>query len=83
MDGPWYDLVHTQLKTIVDHVNNNALEIGLEAATEWFNQIEERWKIEKYKDGRLILCDSHCGRKYQHWERQVLNNKEISHGTVD
>jgi MoaA/NifB/PqqE/SkfB family radical SAM enzyme len=83
MDGPWYDLVHTQLKTIVDHVNNNALEIGIEAATEWFNQIEERWKIEKYKDGRLILCDSHCGRKYQHWERQVLNNKEISNGTVD
>jgi len=82
MDGPWYDLVHTQLKTIVDHINNNALEIGLEAATEWFNLIEERWKIEKYKDGRLILCDSHCGRKYQHWERQVLNNKKVANGTM-
>jgi MoaA/NifB/PqqE/SkfB family radical SAM enzyme len=82
-DGPWYDQVHTQLKTIVDSVNNNALQVGLAAATEWFNLIEERWKIEKYKDGRIILCDSHCGRKYQHWERQLLSKKESDNATMD
>jgi len=82
-DGPWYDLVHTQLKDIVDKVNNNALEIGLAAATEWFNLIEQRWAVKKYQDGRLILCDSHCGRKYQHWERQLLDKKESSNAIMD
>ena len=81
-NGTWYDLVHTQLKGIVDEVKNNALEVGLGPATEWFNLIEDRWKIKKYEDGRIILCDSHCGTKYQHWEREVLNNTETSNGTV-
>jgi MoaA/NifB/PqqE/SkfB family radical SAM enzyme len=73
-NGSWYELVHTQLKEIVDTVKNNALEVGLKSAIEWFNQIEERWNIKKYKDGRLILCDSHCGKNFKHVTRYDLKN---------
>jgi hypothetical protein len=53
-------------------LNNNALEVGLESALAWFNSVEESWNKTKYTDGRLILCDAHCGTKYQKWDRKTL-----------
>lgn len=42
-------------------VNNNALEVGLEKAIEWFNSVEASWDKKAYTDGRLFKCDENCG----------------------
>lgn len=42
-------------------VNNNALEVGLEKAIDWFNSVENSWSKKTYSDGRLIKCDEQCG----------------------
>lgn len=41
--------------------NNNALEVGLETAIDWFNQIPNTWdkSIDK---GRLVICNESCGK---------------------
>ena len=67
--GTWYQQTNAQLKNLLVGFNNNAYEVGLETAVDWFNKIEQAWAIEQYKDGRLILCDSHCGQQYQQWDR--------------
>ena len=70
--GTWYQQTNAQLKTLLEGFNNNAIEVGLENAIGWFNKIEHAWTVEKYKDGRLVLCDSHCGQTYQQWERSEI-----------
>lgn len=70
--GTWYQQTNAQLKTLLTDFNNNAYQVGLATAIEWFNKIEQAWAIEKYKDGRLVLCDSHCGQTYQHWDRTAI-----------
>ena len=42
--------------------NNNALEVGIESAINWFNNIEQSWQKQSYQEGRLVQCDSVCGR---------------------
>lgn len=42
-------------------LNNNALEVGIETAIEWFNSVEESWNKKAYTDGRLFKCDEICG----------------------
>lgn len=41
--------------------NNNALEVGLENAIDWFGAIERTWKIQDVHMGRLHICNSTCG----------------------
>ena len=41
--------------------NNNALEVGLKSAVEWFSTIEEGWKLDNYSKGRIYVCDQICG----------------------
>jgi hypothetical protein len=55
---PWQQDNH-QVKDIVS--NNNALEVGVEAAVSWFNKIEESWNKKAYQEGRLFKCDTYCG----------------------
>ena len=43
--------------------NNNALEVGIEKAIDWFNVIEEGWKLDNYSKGRLYICDQMCGKE--------------------
>ena len=42
--------------------NNNALEVGIESAVEWFASIEKGWELDNYSEGRLFLCDQMCGK---------------------
>ena len=42
--------------------NNNALEVGIQKAIDWFKIIEERWKLDSYTKGRLYVCDQTCGK---------------------
>jgi len=48
-----------QLRKIVN--NNNAKKVGIENAIKWFTEIENRWDIDTYKEGRLLCCDQACG----------------------
>jgi len=41
--------------------NNNALEVGIEQAVNWFNNVEQSWKKETYQEGRCFTCDEVCG----------------------
>jgi MoaA/NifB/PqqE/SkfB family radical SAM enzyme len=50
-----------QLNEILNTGSNNALEVGIESAMKWFDQIRQRWGISEYTDGRLQACDEHCG----------------------
>lgn len=41
---------------------NNALDMPLKDCLEWFNSIENSWKIDRYDQGRLVICDDTCGQ---------------------
>lgn len=45
--------------------NNNALDVGIAAAVEWFNGVEDSWNKKAYADGRLFKCDQYCGRNQE------------------
>lgn len=58
--GQYYQAANRQLIPMI--AKNNALEHTLSACIEWFYQIEDSWKINDYKSGRLLICDDNCGR---------------------
>ena len=47
-----------QLRPIIS--NNNAIEYGIEAAIEWFNGIEQSWKLT-VPQGKIYTCNETCG----------------------
>jgi len=51
---------NVQLRKILE--NNNANEIGIENAINWFIKIEESWKIDSIKEGRIYSCNETCGK---------------------
>jgi len=57
--GQYYQVVNRQLNDIIKP--NNALERPLEECIEWFNDIEKSWNIDKFEDGRLVICNDVCG----------------------
>lgn len=58
--GRWHQPANEQIKQMLKE--NNALDKPLQECIEWFNHIPERWNMKNYKDGRLIVCDSYCGK---------------------
>jgi MoaA/NifB/PqqE/SkfB family radical SAM enzyme len=58
--GKYYQAVNAQLLPLI--AKNNALEYPLEQCVEWFNSVEESWKIADYTQGRLVICDDKCGQ---------------------
>lgn len=57
--GEYLQVVNAQLKPFV--TKNNALEYSLEECIQWFNNIKEKWKVDTYEQGRLVVCDDNCG----------------------
>jgi len=57
--GEYLQAVNAQLKPFV--TKNNALEYSLEECVQWFNNIKEKWNINTYEQGRLVVCDDNCG----------------------
>lgn len=57
--GQYYQVVNKQLNNIIKP--NNALERPLEECIGWFNDIEKSWNIDKFEDGRLVVCNDVCG----------------------
>jgi MoaA/NifB/PqqE/SkfB family radical SAM enzyme len=45
--------------------NNNAIELGIEAAMDWFDQVRKSWNLPSAEEGRISLCDRHCGKKFK------------------
>lgn len=60
--GEYYQAVNEQIKSLLPG-NNNALKVPLKDCINWFNSIEESWKISTYEQGRLVVCDDVCGSK--------------------
>jgi MoaA/NifB/PqqE/SkfB family radical SAM enzyme len=40
---------------------NNVLQSPLKECIQWFTEVEKSWKINSYRNGRLVLCDKYCG----------------------
>jgi len=57
--GQYHQASNSQLIPII--AKNNAIEHPLEQCVEWFSEVENRWKIDSYQQGRLIICDDNCG----------------------
>lgn len=49
-----------QLETLIR--KNNALEYPIEECIKWFADIESSWGCTTYEQGRLVVCDSNCGK---------------------
>jgi MoaA/NifB/PqqE/SkfB family radical SAM enzyme len=47
-----------QLEKLVE--KNNALEYDLEECIQWFNKVEESWKLESEAQGKLYTCITSC-----------------------
>ena len=58
--GEYLQAVNAQLKPL--SAKNNALEHSLKECIQWFNNIKQKWDIDSYKKGRLVVCDDNCGR---------------------
>ena len=57
--GRWHQPINAQLQELV--VDNNALEHGIEKSIRWFDNVEDRWSVNKFEQGRLVVCDTFCG----------------------
>ena len=57
--GQYHEAANAQLVPLI--AKNNALEYSLEECIEWFVSVENAWKINTYKQGRLVICDDVCG----------------------
>jgi len=60
--GQYYQAANAQLIPLI--TNNNALEYSIEECIRWFNSVENAWKIQDYKQGRLVICDDACGQNH-------------------
>lgn len=58
--GQYHEAANSQLIPLI--TKNNALEYPLEECIEWFKSVEDAWKINNYKQGRLVICDDVCGQ---------------------
>lgn len=58
--GQYHEAANAQLIPLI--AKNNALEHPLEDCIEWFNSVENAWKIDNYSQGRLVICDDVCGQ---------------------
>lgn len=55
-----------QITNLLSKKNNQSLDVGIESAITWFEQIEQAWNKSLYTQGRLVVCDHHCGQnKYR------------------
>lgn len=59
--GTWHQPVNAQIKSLARE--NNALLRDLKDCINWFNDIPSCWDKKGFDEGRLIVCDRHCGVK--------------------
>lgn len=52
---------NNQLRSILENYNNNALEVGLKQAMEWFQDLEKTWDLPDVLQGKNYICNDTCG----------------------
>jgi MoaA/NifB/PqqE/SkfB family radical SAM enzyme len=57
--GNYHQVANAQLQPLIHR--NNALEHELADCIQWFEQVQESWKLSSYQQGRLLVCDNNCG----------------------
>jgi len=50
-----------QITDMIQGVKNNALEYGVEQAVSWLTEVDKRFSIPTFKEGRLYRCHASCG----------------------
>lgn len=58
--GGWHEVINPQIANLMPE-SINAIKNPLRKCIEWFYKIEESWKINKFQDGRLLVCHAQCG----------------------
>jgi sulfatase maturation enzyme AslB (radical SAM superfamily) len=58
-NGQYHQAANAQLKPIMK--KNNALQYKLEECLEWFTELEKTWDINRFENGRLVICNDVCG----------------------
>lgn len=72
----WTDQSNRQLVECMENLEINAAAVGIENALRWFENIRKKWSIPKYQDGRLRMCDEHCGSdKYLVVDQEMFAQK--------
>lgn len=57
--GQYHQAANSQLNLLIR--KNNALKHPLPECIEWFRAVENAWQIDRYQNGRLVICDDTCG----------------------
>jgi MoaA/NifB/PqqE/SkfB family radical SAM enzyme len=55
----YFGALNKQLNKLI--YKNNAVTYSFEQCIEWFNSVEESWKIPTFDQGRLLVCHDNCG----------------------
>ena len=60
-DTNWNSPGTDQTRLIAKH--NNALEVGIESAINWFKELEKTWTLGKVSKGQHFSCNKFCGKE--------------------
>lgn len=56
----WQYYANKQVAPLIK--DNQALVVGLEQATAWFDQVEQSWERASFAEGKLLTCSNQCGK---------------------
>lgn len=54
-------LGNDQLRNLLREKSNNAVDVGLEKAIEWFDSLQSTWQISSVHAGKNYICNETCG----------------------
>lgn len=58
--GRMQEPINHQLRTVLGP--NQGYQQGIHQAIKWFDRIPPTWQIERFDQGRMLVCDIHCGK---------------------
>ena len=58
--GRIQEITNSQIQPLMQP--NNALQLGIEQSMQWFDNIPAGWQPDRFDQGRLLVCDMHCGK---------------------
>lgn len=56
----YFGNINEQINAIM--MNNSLHDNELESCIQWFSSVEDAWQKDSYESGRLLQCDTICGR---------------------
>lgn len=59
--GNYHAAANAQLIPLI--FKNNAIDYDLTECIEWFNNVQQSWKIPDFQNGRLLICNDVCGKR--------------------